>query len=188
MGMDIELMLLRGMEEAEEIHRFLDERGIARDIEPAAIDRETVDQALALAPAAPGKARAFLLLGLEEGAEDAGEVPHILGHQEVMLHEALDAAGAGVIGIAHLAAHFALAVEGQAILGAFAQEMEMAAHGPEEVLRARETRSFFRREDFALDETRHIIDAIDIFGDPEEGMEIPERALALLDIGLHQIA
>src|ERR1700687_5567732 len=70
----------------------------------------------------------FLLLGFEHGAEDPGQVADVLGDEKIMLHEALDAARAGMGRVAHAAADLALDVEGHALLGAAGQVVQMTAH------------------------------------------------------------
>jgi len=47
-----------------------------------------------------------------------------------MLHEALDAARAGMVGVAHAAAHLGLQIEGQPFLGAAGEIVQVAAHCP----------------------------------------------------------
>src|SRR5262249_9477555 len=136
--MDVETMLLRHMEEAQEVGGIVAEAMLALDVEPAGIDDETFDRALARPPGAPGEARPALRLELELGAEDAREVADFLGDQEVVLHEALDAARAGMVGVAHAPPDLALAVEGEAVLGALGEVVQVAAHRPQEGLRALE--------------------------------------------------
>ena len=55
-----------------------------------------------------------------------------------MAHEALDRRLAGPVGIAHPAGDLALIVEGQPLLGAAGDEVEVAAHRPKEALGALE--------------------------------------------------
>ena len=186
--MDVEPVLLRRVKEADEIDRIVAEGVLARDIEPPAIDREARDLALAQAPAAPGQQRLALLLRFQQGAEDAGEVADILGHQEIVLHEALDAARAGMVGVAHAAPDLALQIEGQAVLGAAGEEMEVAAHRPQEILRPGEALRLLGVEHVALDQLVDAVDAVDVFGDPEQRMEIAQAALAFLDVGLDEVA
>ena len=47
---------------------------------------------------------------------------------------------------------------------------------------------FRRRQDANVDQIRRVIDEIHIFGDPIEGLEIPQTALALLDVRLEDIS
>src|SRR6185312_10217976 len=109
MRMDVELVLLSGVKEAQQVDRVVLERALLGDVEPAGIDGEAGDRALAR-PRLPMEARPPLLLGLELGAEDARQVADILGDQEIMLHETLDAARAGMVGVAHAAPDLALPV------------------------------------------------------------------------------
>ena len=50
---------------------------------------------------------------LEVRAQDRGQVADILGDQEVVLHEALDPARAGVVCVAHAAPDLGLHVEAE---------------------------------------------------------------------------
>ena len=59
-----------------------------------------------------------LLLLFEQRAEDARQIADVLRDQEIVLHEPLDAAAAGVVGVAHALRDLALQVEGQPVLGA----------------------------------------------------------------------
>ena len=64
----------------------------------------------------------------------------------------------------------------------------MAAHRPEKGLALLEAGEFLRREDAGLDEVLAAVDAIEIFGDPVERLQVAQAALAVLDIGLDQVA
>src|SRR5204862_8173027 len=97
---------------------------------PLAIDDKTLERAPPAAPTQPGEALASGLIDLQQRAEDAGQIADVFCDQEVMLHEAFDAAGARMIGVAHAAADLGLQVEGQPLLGAAGEIMKMAAHGP----------------------------------------------------------
>ncbi len=185
---DVEPVLVGGVEQAEEIHRIVAEGAVVRDVEPVRIDREARDVALPEAPAAPREQRLALLFALEERAEDARQIADVLGDQEIVLHEALDAARSGMVGVAHAPADFALQVEGEAVLAAAGEEMQVAAHRPQEILRALETLRLVGIEHLALDEIGHVVDAIDVFRDPEKRVEIAQAALALLHVGLDEVA
>ena len=66
--------------------------------------------------------------------------------------------------------------------------MEMAAHRPEKILGLAEEGELAPREDADLDQILVGGDPIEIFGNPEEGVEVAKTALAVLDVGLDQIA
>ena len=140
------------------------------------------------APARPREAALALLVGFEDGAEDAGQVADILGDQEIVLHEALDAAAAGVVGVAHAGADLGLHVEGQALLGALGEIVQVAAHGPQEGLRPLEPRQLLGRQHAELDQLGDVVDAVDVFRDPEQRVQVAEAALALLDVGFELVA
>ena len=79
-------------------------------------------------------------------------------------------------------------VEGQPVLGAAGEEMQMAAHRPEEILRAVEALRLVRRQHLALDQLVDVVDAVEVFRDPEQRVQIAQAALAFLDVGLDEIA
>src|SRR3546814_8259560 len=95
-------------------------------------------EALDLAPPPQGrqtKARAPVVIGLDDRAEDACEIADFLGNQEVALHEALDVQQAGVRVEAHARRDLLLHVEGEALVGAAGEIVHVAAQGPQEILR-----------------------------------------------------
>ena len=81
----------------------------------------------------------------------------------------------------------ALEIETQALLGPSSGEMQMAAHAPEEFLAALEQAQLLRGEQARPDKILHILDLVDIFADPEQRMQIPQPALAILHIGLDEV-
>ncbi len=186
--MNVEPALLGDVEQAQQRGGVGLEKVVRRYRQPFAIEHEPVEPAPADAPAHPGKPALALLVGFEDGAEDPGQVADILGDQKIVLHEALDPATAGMVGVAHALPDLALQVEGQPLLGASGEKMQMAAHRPQKALRPGETLRFFSRQHTEIDEFGDIVDAIDIFGEPEQGVQVSEPALALLDIGFELIA
>ena len=66
--------------------------------------------------------------------------------------------------------------------------MQMAAHAPQEFLAALEQAHFGAGEKAGGDELARLADAIDIFGDPEERVEVAQASLAFLDVRLDEIA
>ena len=124
----------------------------------------------------------------ERRAQDGGEVAHVLGDQEVVLHEALDLLEPRVLGVAEPHRDLALDVERQPFLRAAHEEVHVAADRPQEVLAAAEQLELVAVEHAGLGQLLHLAHAIDIFGDPEQGVQVAQAALAVLDIGLDQIA
>ena len=104
-----------------------------------------------------------------------------------MFHEAFDVILPGARGVAQPFGDRPLQVEAEALLRATRKKMQVAAHRPEEFLAAAKQREFPRRKQAGADEFVRIPDAIDIFGDPEQRIEIAQAALSLLDVGLHEI-
>ena len=114
--------------------------------------------------------------------------PTVLAMQEVVLHEALDAAAARPVVVAQARGDLALQVEGQPLLGAAGEVVEVAAHRPQEVLGALEVARLLLGEHALADQLAGLVDAIEIFGDPEQRVQVAQPALALLDVGLDDVA
>ena len=141
-------------EEADQVDRIALEGIGVGDVQAAVVDAEIAGRA-DVAARAPAQRieilrqarRGLDLLDLERRAQDGGEVADLLGHQEVVLHEALDGAQPAALDVAEAFGHGGLDVEGQPLLGPPAQEMQMAANGPEEVLASAEGVALLRRED-----------------------------------------
>ena len=66
--------------------------------------------------------------------------------------------------------------------------MQMHAHIPQKGFRLLEGPVFVAGEDAMLDQIGGVIDMIEIFADPVEGLQVAQAALAFLDVGLDQIA
>src|SRR3546814_13176106 len=66
--------------------------------------------------------------------------------------------------------------------------MQMAADGPEKILRPLKLPQFAWREEANVDKFRHRTNAMHIFADPEQGMQIAKTPLPFLHIGLDDIA
>ena len=66
--------------------------------------------------------------------------------------------------------------------------MEMAAHRPQEILRPHEAVEFLAREQARCDELVRLLDPMQEAGDPEQRLQVAQAALAVLDVGLDQIA
>ena len=124
----------------------------------------------------------------ERRADDGGEVADILGDEEIGLHEALDRRLPAAPGISDRVGDLPLQVEGEPLLGSPGDEMHPAAHAPQELLRALEHQQFLAVEQPGRDELPHIVDAVGVFRDPEQRVEVAQAALAVLDVGLDQIA
>ncbi len=122
-GMDVEVALVRQVKQAQQIDGIALERILRRDGQALAFQREALQRR-------HGLERRALVLGLDRRAEDARQIAHRLGGQEIVLHEALDAERARVVGITQPAADLGLHVEGQKVSRAAGQIVQMAAQGP----------------------------------------------------------
>src|SRR3546814_20157896 len=74
------------------------------------------------------------------------------------------------------------------VLGPSGDAMQMAADGPEKILRPLKLPQFAWREEANVDKFRHRTNAMHIFADPEQGMQIAKPPLPFLHIGLDDIA
>ena len=73
---------------------------------------------------------------VELGEEHAGQVADRLRVEEIELHEALDRRFPGPVGVMHDLGDARLIVEVEPLLGASGEQVQMAAHRPEEALGA----------------------------------------------------
>ena len=195
LGREGRLVLVGEDEQADEIDRVLDEGVLVHGRDAAVLDAE-VRGAAQLGAAAPAERREqrvqrrhrLQLLELERRADDPRELPDLLGDEEVVLHEALDGAQAGVAAIAEPLGHRPLEVEAQALLGAVGEEMQVTAHRPQEGLAAAEAAIFMAREDAGLDELLLGLVGIKVLGEPVQRVQVAQAAGAFLDVGLDEIA
>ena len=191
-----QIVLLGEPENADQIDRI-----VLEDVGRGEIDAVVVDdEIVAVGHPPPGQVRpqprhhpaqhrrGLGLLVLELGAQDRGEIADLLGDQEVVLHEAFDILHAGMRGIAEADRDLALHVERQPLFGAAGEEMDVAADRPEEIGAAAEGAVFLGVEHAAFDELIGFAHPVDIFGDPEQRMQVAQAALAVLDVGFDQIA
>ena len=85
-------------------------------------------------PAEARKEGCFLLPRFKYRTEDACQVAHLFGDQEIVFHETLDATGAGMVLVAQLVGQHALIIKGNAFLGAARKEVQRHPHRPQEGL------------------------------------------------------
>ena len=123
------------------------------------------------------------LVEFEDGAEDPGQIPDVLGNQKVVLHEALDASAAGVIRVTHSSTDLGLDVEGQPLLGTAGEVMNVATNRPQELLSSIEALQLVRRQHAQLDELTDIVGAIDVFGYPKQRVQVSQPPLPSLMLG-----
>ncbi|KTT54425.1 hypothetical protein SB7C_12340, partial [Staphylococcus epidermidis] len=105
-----------------------------------------------------------------------------------MFHEALDILHAGMRGVAEPDRDLALHVERQPLLGAPGEEVQVAAHRPQEVGAAAEGAVLLRVEHAAFQELVGLAHAVGVLGDPEQRVQVAQAALAVLDVGLDEVA
>src|SRR5580658_7641220 len=104
-----------------------------------------------------------------------------------MFHEPLDVGLSRARSVAELFGDRQLKLERQPLLGASCEKMQVTADRPEKLFAALEQPELVLGEKAGADELLDVLHAVDIFGDPEQRVEIAKSALALLDVGLDQI-
>ena len=181
-------------EQAQKVDRIAVEHLVVGDVDAVVVDDEIGGAGQLAAAAREGEEQPVEtrdvagLLFLKRRAEDTGEVADILGDQEIVLHETLDRRQAGMALVAEPVGDIALDVEMQPLLGLAGQEMHVAAHRPQEILGLLELVELVAREHTLRDQFFHGTLTVEIFADPEQGLQIAQAALAVLDVGLDQIA
>ena len=128
------------------------------------------------------------MVGFQRGQENSRQFANVGGLAEVGLHKVFNPASAAVVGIAHRICHFDLHVEGQLICWTSCNQMNMAAHGPKEILGVDEGFEFFGRKHAQIDQFGGVLDAMHIFADPEERLQIAQPAFAFFHVRFNHIA
>ncbi len=167
----------------------VDEEIGGRDRQAPAIQREAVEP---LGPSPKRRQReaesGLRHLLVELGEELAGQIADGFGVEEIELHEALDRRFSGAVGVMHHFGDVALMVEAEPLLGAAGSQMKVAADRPEEALGALEVAKLDRGEQAGGDQVGRPLDAVHIFADPVERVEVAQAALAVLDVGFDDVA
>ncbi len=128
------------------------------------------------------------LLGLQLGAEGAGQGADLRGDHEIAAHEALHRRRVAAVAITHSAGDLGLQVEAQPLLGPAGGVVQVAAHRPQEVERPHEGGDLAPVEHVELDHAVRGLGRMQVLGDPEQGVQVAQAALALLDVGLDHVA
>jgi len=186
---DFEALSRGSREQLNEAQRILAEEIAFRDRNPASVEDEPAEPLWAAADCRQREAEALLAeLLVELGEEHAGQIANGLRVEEVELHEALDGRFPGPVGVVHDLRDARLIVEVEPLLGAAGEQVQVAAHGPEEALGPVEATEFGGGEQPGLYEICRTFDAVDIFADPVQRVEVAKAALAVLDVGLDDVA
>ncbi len=131
---------------------------------------------------------ALQVRGFELGQENPGQVSDCRGAAEVLLHEYLDRATAGAVLVPHAFRNLDLHVERQLLYRPPGHEMQVGSHRPEKVLGFDEEVVLFGPEQSERHQFAGILNAIDILGDPEQGLEVAQTSLSLFDIRFDHVA
>ena len=184
---DVAAFRLRPAEDRHETHRALSERVLADRRDAPAGDEQPVAQRAGLDPGAVDR-RGVQPLRLQRRAQDPGELADALRDEEVVLHEPLDGEVAAARPVAHARRDLRLPVEGEAILRAPADDVKVRPDPPEKVLRPREAVVLVLVQHAPVGERAEAVDAEEVLGDPEQHVEVAQAPLAVLHVGLEQIA
>ena len=132
--------------------------------------------------------RRLELLHLQGRAQDRRQVADVLGDEEVVLHEALDRAQAAALVVAQLLGEPRLHVERQHLLGAAAEEVQVAPDRPQEVLALAEGGHLVGLEDAGRNGGGAHALAVEILRQPVQRVQIAQAPFAVLDVGLDLVA
>ena len=135
---DFEAVFVGEREDFDQAHRILLKEIVRRQCEAAAVENEAVELARTAADRRQEAPPARRHLVVEVREEGPGDIADAFGVEEIELHEAFDRAFAGPIGKLHPRRDLALEIEGQPVLGAPGQGMEVAAHREQEIFGALE--------------------------------------------------
>src|SRR3546814_15040621 len=108
--------------------------------------------------------------------------------EEIELHETFDRALPRPLGELHALRDLALDIEGQPVLGAPGEDVEVTAHGEQELLRPRELPQPARREQSRVDLFPHRAHAVAELADPAQGMPVPKPPLPFLPLRFADLA
>ena len=191
-----EILVGRKRIEPDQVHRVMLEHLVVDRGEPIILDGEIGAAMGQLAPPRHPKpaqdalqGRPLLLMtGFQRRADDGRQVADILRHKEIGLHEALDSRQARALAIAEFGGHLALQVERQPLFGATGDAVHQPAHPPQEILGPLECGKLLHGKKAGPDELFGILDPVSVFGDPEQGVEVTQATLAILDVRLDHVA
>lgn len=180
-------------EEAQDVDR-IGEEGLGVGHVDAAVPELVAARRVAAAEGedgAQGLADAGLGLDVarfQPGKEDAGKVAHMLRLQEIVLHEPLHGPLALGVLVAEDARDLDLGVEGQLLHCPAGDEVQVDADRPEKARGAAEGGVFLGGEDAEGDQVFAGLGPVEVFRNPEQGLEIAQAALAFLHVGFEQVA
>ena len=124
-------------------------------------------------------------LAQNAGLQDAGQAGDLARGQEIVAHETFDAVLAAVPRVAHARADHRLEIEGQPLLGAAGDVVQMEAHGPQEFPGAAAMLRLGRGQHVAdIGEFAHGLRVVHVARDPVQRLEIAQAAAALLHVRL----
>ena len=190
-GVDVLLLAAGEGEQADHVERIARHDSVVGDADAAGVDHEARLRQRLRRAGGQETAQAFgllLVIGFQLRGEDARQAADILGDEEVALHEAFDALLALAVAVAHAGGDLGLQVETEAVLGAAGDEVDMAAHGPEETRGADEDGVLMIRERTGLHHLFEGAAAIHVLADPVERLQVAQAALAFLEVRLDDIA
>ncbi len=128
------------------------------------------------------------MVGFKCRQEDPRQFAHMGGLPEIGLHEVFNAAAAAVVCVSHRVCHLNLHVKGQLVDRAPCDQVQMAADRPKKIFCGDKGFKFFGCKDPQIDQIGRVFHTVDVFADPEQGLQITEPALAFFHIGFDDVA
>ena len=190
-GVNVHAFAIGDMEKFDQPHRVFRKKPVTGAGDLVRDDGEGADLAPGAAPRRQLGKKAQLVsrpLVVKLGEEHPGQRPDLARMQKEHLHEPFDRAFARPVGKVHAQRHFALQIEGQSVFGSPGDDMQVAAHRPEEVFRSPERAVFDPGQQPDVHQFGRISHFVDILADPVQRVQIAQAAFAFLDIGLDHIA
>ena len=190
--MNFKPVLISHIKQADQIDRIFFKHIKRGDSEAVCLNGKILFESDRLAPSHLAKhatqhSARLGLTRLQGSTENCGEIADIFGDQKIMFHEPFDIRQARMVHIAQLLRNASLLIKAQALFRAAGLKVQLAAYPPQKFFAALKGLQFFAGKQARFDHFLRIIDTVNIFGDPEQSIEIAQAALALFDIGLDQI-
>src|SRR5262249_55161802 len=122
---------------------------------------------------------------LAAGDERVGDLADGIGGQVVVAHEGLDGQHRALL-VAEEARYLLLEIEGEPVLLASAQVVELVADAQKEIASGLEARHLRAGEDGLLQQAREATRAEADASDPQGRLQVAQAAIALLEVGLEE--
>ena len=179
---ELQALGLGQLEELQHPRRGVGEvRGPGPEEQPPAQHAEAAQPALLLEPGEP------VPLGEDAGDHGVRGPPQHGRRQVVVAHELLDRELVRAAAVAEGLGDRDLVLEGQAILLASPQPVQLVARAQQDVAGGAQVRGLLRREDRHPQQLGHARGAVALVAQPAQDVQIAQPALPLLEVGLEHV-